>query len=286
MRWMTELRAIFTALSAVLVLVLFASHADAQRRRPRPRPRPAAPAPTPAPDVDAPDVTIQPNPFEGAPANAAGAANTAAAAAGAARPVGVGQTGAQTTAGGAAQPGGGAAAQVGEGQPAEPAADAGPDLGPLRSEYTSVMDELVRVRSRVATLGRALFRTRVRILVQNRASDQSLARIALELDGAPIYRADGSQFQGEDGRQVFEGFAAPGPHLVTVEAEQRARANDTYRYTLRNGYRFEVVREKLTEITIVLDDDSDIAEDFADDGEGEYDVRTRVRVATRDLDAR
>ena len=42
---------------------------------------------------------------------------------------------------------------------------------------------------------------------------------------------------------------------------------------------------KVTEITLVLDDDSDIAEDFEDDGEGEYDVSTRVRVATRDLES-
>ena len=280
----TQLGAMFSVLCAVAAIALVASHADAQRRprgRPRPRPRPAAtaPAPTPPPDAPPPDVAVQPNPFEGVPANTGGAANTAgaAAAAAAAQPVGAG-AGAQV---------GGAAAAAGEGTPADAAAaDAGPDLAPLRTEYTSVMDELVRVRSRVATLGRALFRTRVRILVQNRADDQSLARISLELDGSPIYRADGSQFQGEDGRQVFEGFAAPGPHQVTVEAEQRARENDTYRYTLRDAYRFEVTREKLTEITIILDDDSDIAGDFPDDGEGEYDVRTRVRVATRDLDAR
>jgi hypothetical protein len=50
----------------------------------------------------------------------------------------------------------------------------------------------------------------------------------------------------------------------------------------RNQFRFEVVQGKLTEIVIRLDDDSDM-EDFADDGEGEYDVNMRVRVATRDL---
>lgn len=155
------------------------------------------------------------------------------------------------------------------------------DLGPLRAELASLMDELVQTRSRIAVLGEHLFQTKVRIRVENRAGDQVLSNFALRLDGAPVFQADGDV--GEDGRQAFEGFAAPGPHEVTIEAEQRARADDEYRYVQRDRYRFQVVQGKLTEIVITLDDHSDVAEDFADDGEGEYDVRTRVRIATREL---
>jgi len=159
----------------------------------------------------------------------------------------------------------------------------GPDLGPIREEFTAIMDELVQVRSRVAVLGRQLFRTRMRVVVQNRAGDdQSLARMVVKLDGAPIFQGEGAEVP-EDGRQVFDGFAAPGPHVMSIEVEQRARADDEYRYELRDTYRFQVIRDRLIEVEIVLDDDSDIAEDFADDEEGEFDVRTRMRVATRAL---
>jgi hypothetical protein len=159
----------------------------------------------------------------------------------------------------------------------------GPDLGPIREEFTAIMDELVQVRSRVAVLGRQLFRTRMRVVVQNRAGDdQTLAKLVIKLDGAPIFQGEGGQVP-EDGQQVFDGFAAPGPHVMTVEVEQRARADDEYRYELRDTYRFQVIRDRLIEVEIVLDDDSDIAEDFADDEEGEFDVRTRMRVATRAL---
>ena len=155
------------------------------------------------------------------------------------------------------------------------------DLGPLRAELASLMDELVQTRSRIAVLGEHLFQTKVSIRVENRAGDQVLSNFALRLDGAPVFQADGDV--GEEGRQAFEGFAAPGPHELTIEAEQRARADDEYRYVQRDRYRFQVVQGKLTEIVITLDDHSDVAEDFADDGEGEYDVRTRVRIATREL---
>jgi hypothetical protein len=170
----------------------------------------------------------------------------------------------------------------------ELAADAfGPDLSPLRAEFTTLMDELVQMRSKIAVLGRQLFRTKVRVGIENLASDDAtLARLVLTLDGAPIFRGDASRLSGEAERRAFEGFAAPGPHVLGVEAEQRSREDEDYRYTLRDEYRFVVVRGRLTEVTVTLDDDSDIAEDFADDGEGEYDVRVRIRVATRDLEAR
>jgi hypothetical protein len=161
----------------------------------------------------------------------------------------------------------------------------GPDLGPLQGEFTKLMDDLVQARSRVAMLGRQLFETKVRIRIDNEADGQSLQRVALRLDGAPVFRSDGAELSPDaDVQQVFEGFAAPGPHVVEVEVEQRARANDTYRYTLRDGFRFEVRRGKRTDILVVLEDDSEIAEDFPDDGEGSYEVHTEVRVATRELE--
>ncbi|RLB52079.1 MAG: hypothetical protein DRJ42_15685 [Deltaproteobacteria bacterium] len=256
------------ALAAVFVLVA-ATDADAQRRRRRrrrPPPQETQQA-EPPPDQEAGD---------GAPAEG----DSDAQAEGGAQ-VGPAEVG-DEAGGPAAAPSPGAAA------PEEPAADPfldaeGPDLGPIREEFTAIMDELVQVRSRVAVLGRQLFRTRMTVSVQNRAGDDNnLASMVLKLDGAPIFQGEGGEVS-EDGAQVFDGFAAPGPHVLTIEVEQRARANDEYRYELRDTYRFQVIRDRLIEVTIVLDDDSDIAEDFEDDEEGEFDVRTRMRVATRAL---
>jgi hypothetical protein len=187
-----------------------------------------------------------------------------------------------TAASGGASAAGGSSVEGGE-EP-EPA---GPDLGPLKDELTSVMDDLVSTRARISTLGRQLFRTKIRIDVQDRSrSNQSLTRLTVSLDGAQVFRSDGGAVDAASGKRVFEGFAAPGPHTVTVEVEARARNGEVYRYVLRDSFRFEVMRDKLTEVEVRLDGASDIAEDFPDDGEGSYDVRTRFRVATRDLSAR
>lgn len=271
------------SLFVLVALVAFVDGAEAQRRpRPRPRPRPVQPAAPASPDTTVPGSPVEVNPFGDTPQAATPDAGVAQAQVtpSPAQPVGTAPPAAPV-----AGTSTGMSAPTGDqSTPEEPPAA---DLSPLRDEFTSVMDDLVQTRARIATLGRSLFSTKIRIDVQDRSGDeQTLTRIAVMLDGAPVFRAQGAEFNGEDGKRVFEGFAAPGPHTVIVEVEMRARDGDTYRYTLRDAYRFEVIRNKMTEVVVILDGESEIAEDFADDGEGEYDVRTRFRVATRDLEAR
>lgn len=152
------------------------------------------------------------------------------------------------------------------------------DSAALQQELAQLMDDLVQTRERVAVIGKTLFKTKLRIKLDNRAQpDQVAGRVSLRLDGAPVFSADGSGLRDAE-RTLFEGFAAPGAHVLELEIEQRARADEAYRYTQRESFRFEVVEGKRTDLRLQLDDDSDIAEDFRDDQEGEYDVRTRLQV--------
>lgn len=158
-----------------------------------------------------------------------------------------------------------------------------PDSVALQLELAQLMDDLVQARERVAVIGKALFKTRVRVKLDNRALEEQLpGRVTLRLDGSPIFSADGTTLRDAE-RSLFDGFAAPGPHVLELELEQRARSDEAYRYTQRQSFRFEVVRERRTDLQLVLEDDSDIAEDFRDDREGEYDVRTRLQVSAQPL---
>jgi hypothetical protein len=140
------------------------------------------------------------------------------------------------------------------------------------------MDTLVQARARAAVLGKALWKTKVTIEVENDAEpDQVAVRVALWLDGAPVWTGDGSGLR-DPKRTLFSGFIAPGQHVLTYEVEQRARADEKYRYTQRASHRFTALKERRTDLKLVLDDDSDIADEFADDEEGEYDVRARLHV--------
>lgn len=258
-------------LAALLALVAVASPAEAQRSRGRGRTRrPAATAETPP---EAPE-----NPFgePATPATPPAAATTTSTPA------------APTTPPAASAPAASATPPAAATTP-PPAADPGPappDVAPVRADLSQLMDDMVQTRQRMAVLGEELFRTRIRIAVQDRAGDdQSLAHFVVELDGAPVFRTDGEIEGGDRGRTVHEGALAPGPHVLTLETEQRSREDAEIRYTQRETFRVQVHRDRLTDIEIVLEDDSSIVDQFHEGGEGRYEVRTRVQVATRELPA-
>jgi hypothetical protein len=154
----------------------------------------------------------------------------------------------------------------------------------LQTELSALMDELVQARTRAALLGKTLFKTVTRVYVQNLAGDDAvLSKIVLKLDGAPIFRGDSAAIRGDEARQVFEGFIAPGPHVLTAEIEQNSRTDSAYGYSLRESYKFQALRDKRNELELVLRDSSDVASEFPDEQDGEYDVRMRLRVRTKDL---
>ncbi|MCB9597255.1 MAG: hypothetical protein H6719_31310 [Sandaracinaceae bacterium] len=273
-------RVLVTTLIALLMTVLFVDSADAQRRSSRRRRRRQPPAEEPATPPEAP---ADPNAPPASPFDEPAAA-TPARPAQAATPAPAGQ--AATPPAQAIPP---AAATPAEEPSEQPTAEfdpgpAPPDVSPIRDDYVALMDELVQARMRVAALGSELFRTRITVDLQDRTGDDTnLARLVVHLDGAPVYQVDGGGDGLDDGREIFAGSLAPGPHVLRIEVEQRARSDESYRYTLQQDFRFQVVRERLSEVTLVLEDDSDIASSFPSGGEGRYEVRTRMRVATRAL---
>lgn len=154
----------------------------------------------------------------------------------------------------------------------------------LQTELSTLMDDLVQARTRAALIGKTLFKTVTRVYVQNLSGDDAtLAKIVLKLDGAPIFRGDAAALRTDESRQVFEGFIAPGPHVLTAEIELNSRNDAAYGYSTRESYKFQALRDKRNELSLQLRDSSDIASEFPDDQDGEYDVRMRLRVRTKEL---
>jgi hypothetical protein len=274
------------------LLALVAAEPAAAQKRPRAGRKPAATQSTPAAEsVDAQnapstpegDVAPQPSTPWTPPSNGAAGPSTTSAPTTPATPAaatGEGQvTGANDAAASAEQSPPPSTAETS----AEPApAPAVPAA--LSKDVATVMDELVQLRARTRVLGKALFKTKMQVRVENEAApDQIAARLQLWLDGAPIWSGDGSGLRDPE-RVLFEGLAAPGPHVLTYEVEQRARDDEKYRYSQRASLRFVALRDRRMELVLVLEDDSDMAEDFDEDEEGEYDVRVQMQVSAHRLD--
>lgn len=253
-------RTLLVSLVATLLVAVIAGDADAQRRRRR---RTPPPAPTEEVQDDSPDDEQEEEPT---PPSATPAPPGAAV-----------QTEGSEPPPAPAEPSSTPASEFDPGPPP-------PDVSPIRADYVALMDDLVQARMRVHALGNELFRTRIRIELQDRTGGLvTLARIVVHLDGAPVFQSDGPVERAEQGRELFVGALAPGPHVLTIEVEQRARDGEEFRYSLRESFRFQVVRERLSEVTLVLEDASDMARSFPAAGEGRYEVRTRMRVASRAL---
>jgi hypothetical protein len=157
-------------------------------------------------------------------------------------------------------------------------------LQSLRAETSQLIDEMAQARAKAALLGKTLFKTQLRLRFQNLAApDPRLLKVVLKLDGAPVFVGDAAALSGDDARQVFEGFIAPGRHVLTAELKQQSQQDATFGYSLHDSYHFKAQRDKLSELTLIVDDDSDMASEYPDDGDGEYDVRLKLRVRTKNI---
>ena len=140
----------------------------------------------------------------------------------------------------------------------------------------------VSARARTSAMVKALFGTRVTVWVARRADDQRLARIVLRFDGVPVHDSEGAALAREEA-QLFDGFAAPGVHELTVVISEASPRKPEYSYTREEKFRFEVKKDTRTKIRVLLRDDSDMAEELPEDDEGEYHVETTVRIERKSL---
>lgn len=165
-------------------------------------------------------------------------------------------------------------------------ADSGPAASEVSARMDALMDRMVRARTRLSALGQALHQTRVRVTLDHRVKGFRVERVRLFLDGSPVYEGDGRGLARKEDVELFAGFAAPGMHEVRLEVDQVSNDDGRYGYTLQQRFRFRAVEDQRTTLRVRMDDDSDIAEDFEDDQDGEYDVRTRIRVWAEPLEDR
>ena len=174
-----------------------------------------------------------------------------------------------------------AAAESSASQQPESAASTPPEntekLRAVEDELATVMDELVRARARASVLAQALFRTGLTVELIRRGNDARLERVVLALDGVPIHDSDGSAV-GRDPAKLFEGFVAPGMHELGFELHERENENGDFGYVRHERYRIEVKPKRRTRVELIVDHESDMAEEASEGDDGAYEVATELRV--------
>lgn len=162
--------------------------------------------------------------------------------------------------------------------PLNPEPEEFPDGGvlPPPGEYNALMADIAALRSRVAALTTTLFASKLRVVVR---TDDDVARIeslSVTLDDGVVYAAP-EGFSAEDAKTVYEHAVAPGHHVVGVEVERYDPRGKQFKTWQSSKFSIVVPEKQLLQTTLTLEDESDMAEDFPADQDGEYELSVRLR---------
>jgi hypothetical protein len=114
------------------------------------------------------------------------------------------------------------------------------------------------------------------VVVETRGSEARLSSFSVTLDDGVVFAAP-ERFSAEDERTVYEHAVAPGHHVVGVEIERYDARNKEYRTWQSSRFSVVIPESKLVDTHLTIVDDSDMAEEFPDDRDGEYDLRVKLR---------
>jgi hypothetical protein len=153
-----------------------------------------------------------------------------------------------------------------------------PDAGaaPPPPEFDRLLGDIAALRSRVAALTTTLFASKLRVVVETRSGDARIASLSVTLDDGVVFTAP-ERFSAEDEQVVYAHAVAPGHHVVGVEVERYDARGREYRTWQSSKFSLVIPENKLVEAHLILEDDSDMAVDFPDDQDGEYELKIRLR---------
>ncbi|MGE5182721.1 MAG: hypothetical protein ACM31C_11690 [Acidobacteriota bacterium] len=240
---------------AWIALVPAVALAAPKGRRPKTTPKPAETTPKPA------DTTPKPD-DKAASGSDAGAGSGAAAAAPSPAP---------------ATPAGDTA-----GAPSKPDDKAAPkedmDVDSLRQEYLSLRDELFKSRARANAVASALYSTRMSIkLAWDSGRYYGVSKASIRLDGATVYEDDKGAIAADDGVR-FDGYVAPGRHVVTFHIDAAGKDDDSFTSSTETQVVVKAVANKDLVVAAKARDGGDISYEWKKAEHGKYGLGIDINV--------
>lgn len=149
------------------------------------------------------------------------------------------------------------------------------------SELDSLLSRVAALRSRIAALTSSLFSSRLKVDVRSRGDAVALKALSVTLDGAVVYTAP-KQAYFDQPEVVYEHAVAPGPHVLGIEVERYDKKNQKFSTWQASRFVVVVVEKQLLWTRFEIEDDSSMAEDFPEDGEGQYQLEITLSAEVAD----
>jgi hypothetical protein len=147
---------------------------------------------------------------------------------------------------------------------------------PSTPQLDALLSRVAALRSRIAALASAMFSSKLRIEVRAEGESVRLESLHVSLDGGVVYSAP-ARSGFEQPAVVYEHAVAPGPHVVAIEVERHDARNPQFSTWQESRFVVLVPEKKLLWTRFELEDESTMAEDFAEDNEGQYQLRVKLQ---------
>jgi hypothetical protein len=155
-----------------------------------------------------------------------------------------------------------------------------PDVDSLRQEYLSLRDELFKSRARANAVASQLYSTRITIkFTWTTARYYGVSKASVRLDGATVYEDAGGAIAGDDGVR-FDGYVAPGRHLITFHVEASGKDDDSFTSSTESQVVVKAVAQKDLVVAAKGHDSGDIAYEWKKSEHGSYGLGIDVSVKT------
>jgi hypothetical protein len=158
-------------------------------------------------------------------------------------------------------------------EPAE-SPKAAPAAGP--EALDKLIAEIATLRARVAALTTSLFSSKLKVYVHTDGDDARILGFVVTLDDGVVFKGDPG-FVAEDEKVVYEHAVAPGSHVVGIEIERQDTRGAAYKTWQTTRFAIQVPEREVLEAIVVIEDDSDMADDFPDGQDGNYELGVRLR---------
>lgn len=154
----------------------------------------------------------------------------------------------------------------------------GADIDTLRQEYLSLRDELFKSRARANAVAGQLYSTRMTIkFTWGSARYYGVSKASIRLDGATVFEDASGAIAGDDGVR-FDGFVAPGRHLVTFHVEATGKDDDSFTSATETQVVVKAIGDKDLVVAAKGHDNGDIAYAWKRSEKGSYGLGIDVSV--------
>jgi len=145
-------------------------------------------------------------------------------------------------------------------------------------DYDKLLGDIAALRARVAAVGDSLFVARIALAVETDGSHAKIGKMTVSLDDGVVYAAP-ANFRADDPTTIYDHAVAAGRHAVTVDIDRKDDRDESFRDTERSRFVVEVPPDQKLNVTLRLDDDSNMGGNFPADRSGKYDVRVRIKAS-------